>query len=98
MPKYVLSRRAVSDLGTIWHYTNETWSENQADKYYQLLVEGFEQIIQMPGKGRNYDEIEKGLKGLRVGKHVIFYLTTKTRVEIVRILHERMDLRLHFRS
>ena len=36
MAKYFLTHKAVDDLSKIWEYTYEVWSENQADKYYQL--------------------------------------------------------------
>jgi len=35
---YKLTQRALEDLGDIWNYTFEGWSEAQADKYYQMLL------------------------------------------------------------
>jgi toxin ParE1/3/4 len=93
--RYVLTNKAVSDLSSIWDYTFEVWSENQADKYHQLLVDGFEELAGAPDKGKSFEEIEIGLKGFRVAKHIIFYLIGDNRIEIVRILHEQMDLRQH---
>ena len=44
--------------------------------------------------GRRYKEIAESLYGLKANKHIIFYLVTdEGDIEIVRILHERMDLR-----
>ncbi|KGE12746.1 plasmid stabilization system protein [Sphingobacterium deserti] len=48
MAKYVLTNKAVEDLGLIWNYTYEMWSENQADIYYQLLISSFEKIARSP--------------------------------------------------
>lgn len=31
MAKYRISQKAIADLGGIWKYTAETWSEEQAD-------------------------------------------------------------------
>ena len=39
MAKYKLSNKAVNDLTAIWNYTFDKWSENQADKYYLMLLE-----------------------------------------------------------
>lgn len=39
MAKYELSNSAVADLSNIWDYTFEAWSEKQADKYYNILIE-----------------------------------------------------------
>ena len=90
-----MTNKAVSDLSSIWEYTYDIWSENQADKYHQLLVDGFEELAEAPDRGKNFEDIEAGLKGFRVAKHIIFYLIEKSRVVIVRILHEQMDLKQH---
>lgn len=39
MAKFLLSNKAVEDLANIWDYIFEVWSENQADKYYEMLIE-----------------------------------------------------------
>ncbi len=46
MAKYVLTNKAVEDLSRIWDYTYEEWSENQADKYYELIIAAFEEIAE----------------------------------------------------
>jgi toxin ParE1/3/4 len=94
MAKYLLTNKAVEDLSKIWEYTYEVWSESQADKYYELLTSSFLEIVQNPELGKHYDEIDKEIFGLRVGKHIVFYRVSQTRdIEILRILHQRMDLR-----
>ncbi len=94
MAKYILSNKAVEDLSNIWYYTYEVWSEPQADKYYNLLIETFQEIARSPDIGKKYDDIENGIVGFRVGKHIIFYQEIKPReILVVRILHERMDLK-----
>lgn len=88
------SNKAVEDLTNIWNYTVETWSEAQADKYYMSLVAACRQIADSPGPlGRKYMEVMAGLYGYRTGKHLVFYRAiSEETIEIVRILHERMDL------
>ena len=95
MADLLFSNKAVEDLTKIWNYTVETWSEAQADKYYTLLVDTCRQIADSPRLlGREYTEIMDELYGYRAGKHVIFYRTVlDNAVEIIRILHERMDLK-----
>lgn len=39
MAEYKLTNKAVEDLNQIWEYTIYKWSEQQADKYYNLLLE-----------------------------------------------------------
>jgi toxin ParE1/3/4 len=92
--KYLLTNKAVEDLSKIWAYTYEVWSESQADKYYELLTSSFQEILQYPGLGKNYNEIDSTVLGLHVGKHIVLYRLTHTNdIEIIRILHQRMDLR-----
>jgi toxin ParE1/3/4 len=93
MAKYVLSRKAILDLTEIWQYTCATWSEMQAEKYYDLLTGAFTTIAIHPGLGKSYEEISTGLLGIRVGQHIIFYQKLKlNQIQIIRILHVRMDL------
>ena len=94
MANYKLTNKAVEDLEDIWEYTIEMWSERQAEKYYSMLVDSFEEIAYKPAIGKTYSEITENLLGFKAGKHIIFYRTiNKNYVEITRILHEQMDLK-----
>ena len=98
MGKYKLTNRATRDLSIIWNYTFDNWSENQADKYYAELLIEFERISNDQQIGRNYAGVAKSLFGHRINKHIIFYrIVDAELVEITRILHERMDLKMHFK-
>jgi toxin ParE1/3/4 len=97
MAKYYLTNKAVEDLTSIWNYTYEEWSESQADKYYEILFEAFQDISQNPEMGKNYEGIAKGVSGFRINKHIVFYRRMNSDlIEIVRILHGRMDLKEKF--
>lgn len=39
MAKYFLTNKAVDDLAKIYLYSYEFWSERQADKYYEELID-----------------------------------------------------------
>lgn len=94
MAKYKLTNKAVSDLKLIWNYTYDNWSEKQADKYYNMLIDNCNEISKNPNLGKNYPDIFEDIIGLRVGKHIIFYLENQNNeIEIIRILHEQMDLK-----
>ena len=94
MVKYELTNKAVADLNEIWEYTLENWSENQADRYYDMLLGIFQDIADNPELGKNYDGIKSDLFGLKANRHVIFYRKSEVNpIEITRILHERMDLK-----
>ena len=93
MAKVILRQEAINDLTEIWNYTLNKWSENQAEKYYTAIKLACQEIGQNPNIGRNYTEISTHLFGLKSGKHIIFYhQISEEEIEVIRILHERMDL------
>ena len=94
MAKYHITKKAVEDLDSIWNYTLETWSEKQADEYYNSLTETFQSIANHPCHlDREYTEIHSGLYRRQCRKHLVFYRLMENKdIEIVRILHERMDI------
>ncbi|MEX0811341.1 MAG: type II toxin-antitoxin system RelE/ParE family toxin [Chitinophagales bacterium] len=94
MAEYKLTNKAVDDLSGIWVYTADEWSEEQADKYYNMLLDNCQEIANNPELGKNYDRITTDLFGLKANRHIIFYRKTKSvPIEITRILHGRMDLK-----
>jgi len=96
MAKYFLTKKAIEDLAAIWEYTYDTWSERHADKYYELLIASFQEILEHPQFGKKYPEIDPSVMALRVGKHIVFYrIVTAADIEILRILHQGMDLKSH---
>lgn len=94
MGRYFLTNQAVADLGDIWNFTFDRWSEKQADKYYREFLVAFQELADNPGSGRNYDEIRMHLKGAGIGRHIVFFRSlNEQEIEVIRILHERMDLK-----
>jgi toxin ParE1/3/4 len=94
MGSYILTNKAVDDLSGIWDYTFRVWSENQADKYYYMLLDACQDLADHKVSGKRYHQISLELFGFRVGQHIIFYRQVKVnKLEIARILHSRMDLK-----
>ena len=94
MAKLIFRQEAIDDITDIWDYTLKKWSENQADKYYGLIKTACKEIATESAIGRSYNEINISLLGYRVGKHIIFYQNVSNdEIEVIRILHERMDLK-----
>lgn len=95
MPKenYKLSNEAQRDLEQIWLYTHENWSIEQADRYLNLIFNEIEYLCQKSNSAMNFDSIRKGYWRSKVNSHFIFYKISYTNeLEIIRILHERMDI------
>ena len=96
MAKFYFTNKAVEDLGAIWNYTVETWSENQAEIYYSLLIDSCQELANKPNQGKSYEVVERNVLGFKTGQHVIFYkIVTEKEIEVVRILHGMMDMKNH---
>lgn len=94
MVKISFRKKALNDLNSIWFYTYENWSEYQANKYYFEIKSTCFKIGKNPKLGKNYDNISINLLGVKSGKHIIFYHSvSKKEIQIIRILHERMDIK-----
>lgn len=98
MAEIWVARKAVEDLSDIWNYTADKWSERQADTYYRLLIASCRKLAGNPVLfGREYKELGEKAYGFKVNKHIIFYrIPADGAIEVVRILHERMDLSNRF--
>ena len=60
-----------------------------------MLNEAFEVLAENPDLGRIYDEVHEGLGMHPSGKHLVFYFNVDPGIDIVRILHERMDIQAY---
>ncbi|MCT4665983.1 MAG: type II toxin-antitoxin system RelE/ParE family toxin [Flavobacteriales bacterium] len=91
---YKISEEAGNDLEKIWLYTLETWSMEQADRYFNLIMNEIEYLTSNPKSGKDYNDIRKGYYSSRIKLHFIFYKINSKReeIEIIRILHQRMDI------
>jgi toxin ParE1/3/4 len=80
-------------LTDIWNYTYLKWSEDQAEKYYHLLIDTYIKIADNPGLGNDYSIITNNLLGFKAGRHIIFYRCIEgDEIEVIRILHEQMNI------
>jgi toxin ParE1/3/4 len=87
--------RARDDLLGIWLYTAERWGAEQADAYLDRLEAGISRLRDNPLAGTDFNNVREGYRRLAVERHRVFYLVSNERIEIVRILHERMDVEPH---
>ena len=94
MATFFLTNKAVYDLEDIWDYNIATWSEKQAEIYYNLLMDSCQGLAEKPLRGKSYDSVEKNVLGYKTGEHIIFYrIISADEIEIARILHGMMDLK-----
>lgn len=93
MTSFTVTKMAAADLLGIARYTQKQWGREQRDLYLTLLDASFRQLAANPSKGQECNEIREGYWKFRVGSHVIFYRQTlPDTIEIVRVLHGRMDI------
>jgi toxin ParE1/3/4 len=91
---YRLAPLAVEDLEEIWRYTFQRWSVEQADRYHDSIIGAFEDLVAGRAKGRPVD-IREGYEKYAVGSHLIFYRGSSAGIDVIRILHQRMDAARH---
>jgi toxin ParE1/3/4 len=93
MPHFVLTNKAKADLKAIGRYTADTWGREQRNRYLALLDGTFHELAANPLRGRDCGTIRPGYRKQGVGRHIIFYRQlTADCIEIVRVLHGRMDV------
>ncbi len=95
MSRFLLRASAEADLADIWRFTATQWSETQADRYHEGIVEALTVLASGHVQGRHCDEIRPGYRRYNVGSHVIFYRAAGDDIDVVRILHARRDFRRH---
>ncbi len=93
MAGFKLTNAAVKDLEEIWVYTCQNWSVEQADRYYNLIIDEIEFLSLNPLSGRPVDFIKEGYCVSKVKSHLVFYKATSNKeIEVIRILHQNMDV------
>lgn len=96
MSQYLLSPAAQIDLERIWDYTCHRWNVEQADDYLRELQRAIELAAANPRIGQACDDIRPTYRKLAAGSHTLYYRVTSDGViDVVRVLHQRMDVDRH---
>ena len=92
--KYKISHEASEDIENIWLYTIENWSIDRADRYLNLILDEIEYLSENPKSGKDFSKVRKGYFRSKIKSHFIFYKIDlkNEEIEIIRILHQRMDI------
>jgi toxin ParE1/3/4 len=85
---------AEADLEDIWTYTFKQWSLEQAERYVGELIEAFERLARGEWAGRP-SRARDDYRRYLVGSHVVFYRATTATLDVIRVLHQRMDVDRH---
>jgi len=79
-------------LKSIARYTQEIWGRDQRNKYLGILDNCFHLLADEPDLGVACNEIRKNYRKLCIERHIIFYRKVADDIDVVRILHCRMDV------
>ena len=83
---------AEQDLNNIWLYSFQNWGEAQADRYFDQLSKAIELLGKTPLMCRERLEFTPPVRIHHHASHLIVYVTTGSDVDVIRVLHESMDI------
>jgi toxin ParE1/3/4 len=95
MGELFLTRQARQDIKEIGRFTQQRWGNDQRRRYLMLFSVTFEKLTQQSILGKPRNELKHGLLSYVCESHVIYFRRTACGVEILRILHQRMDACAH---
>jgi len=99
MTGYRLSPAAQADLSEIWDYSARNWGTEQADHYILGIRDACAALAEGRKRGRAIDDVRPGYRKLAVQSHFLFYrITDAGMIDVVRILHQRMDVVSHLKD
>ncbi|MDD3609793.1 MAG: type II toxin-antitoxin system RelE/ParE family toxin [Halothiobacillaceae bacterium] len=99
-----LARQAEQDIEAILAWTADQFSPQQAEVYAETLTQAIEALFEGPGLlgARRRDDILPGVfvlhiaRGGRRGRHFIVFRPTDGHcIDVLRVLHDGMDLMRH---
>ena len=92
MKRWRLTRKARADLADIWTYTANQWGIDQAERYILQI----ENELTGASNGTGLVRQLEGFWRIKSGHHVcVFRRLSDGEIEVIRILHERMDIGRH---
>jgi toxin ParE1/3/4 len=95
----LLRPRAVRDLGQIWTWTAERWGSARAERYISSIRDTCAPLASGEISGTDASDLRPGYRRIRSGRHLIFFRPAADgAIEVVRILHERMDVTTRLRD
>ncbi len=95
MAEYELSKKASADLNEIYLFSHGRFGRAKAEAYLLALQERFIRLAAQPLLGRPIDHIRKGYFRYQHASHAILYRPKVNGIIVMRVLHQRMDIRRH---
>lgn len=95
MKQCVFTPAAIQDLDGIWDYTFDKWGPAQAERYLRMIQDTVVGLGAGTQRSLSAQDIRDGYRKALVGMHVLFFREAADTIQIVRILHQQMDLSAH---
>ena len=93
---FKIKRAALDDLRTISRYTRKKWGREKEVVYIKGLFACFDAIANHETHNRDLSHLVTGCHSYKISHHlIIFRWLEDGRPEILRVLHEKMDITLH---
>ena len=90
--RLIILPTAEADIAAIWDYGVREHGVDAANRYVARISHSLELALQFPSMGSDYGEVRKGYRKLASGDHLIFYIPHDGGIDVVRVLHGRMDV------
>ncbi|MBB5509123.1 type II toxin-antitoxin system RelE/ParE family toxin [Paraburkholderia atlantica] len=95
MKAFVFSPAAEEDLDRIWDYSVENWGQRQAERYIRMIQDTVIGLTDGTQPSQSAQHVRSGYRKVLVGTHVIFFKEDEHLIDLIRILHQRMDPSYH---
>ena len=93
MRRIRLTPAAQSDLAAIWEYSADHWGEAQAEAYVTLIRNRAQDLAEGRIVPRKADDVRPGYVVCAAGTHHLWCRMTEEAVDVIRILHQAMDVK-----
>jgi len=88
------TRAAQADRSRIWLESAERFGPERADVHVGRIEETLRNTVAVfPNNGRLRPELGSGIRSFPIIPYVVFYRINPRRIEILRILHGRRDIK-----
>ena len=84
--------KAKLDLIDVWLYTFNQWGESQADKYIDALEDSLHLLVEQPLICRERTQFNPPVRIHHYEHHLIVYTILSDGINIIRVLHENMNV------
>lgn len=89
-----IERRPKSrlDLIATYNYIADESGERRAERYLRRLNDAIGYLADQPLMGRARPELAEGIRSFPCDQHVLFYRPIEDGIELVRVVHAKLDL------